>query len=359
MKRMLVCLLVNCLALAACTQKEIIDQITMPIVVGYDKAKHNQIQMTVAVPIFRADQSVSNKIYSSASHTIKNARERLRAEIRKPFSVGKLSVTLYSKDLAKEGLARILDPSLRDPRISKRNYLAVVDGQAKDLLESDFSLGEEKGVFLNELIENKIRVGHLPRTNLHQFEYFLLGKGMDPYLPLLKKQKENVSISGLALFKHDKYVAAISLDQMRIFRLLLEDVDHGTYEVELDHHSYAIVDNRGSKVRYQISGSAEKPEVTINLTLSGETTEFSGFVLTERDLLNIEKRLEQQIANTGKSLLHTFQELRVDPLGIGDFVRSQTRNWEEAKWEQQYPHTPIHLNVDVDVVETGATDGAP
>lgn len=352
---MIVCLLVNCLALAACAQKEILDEIATPIVVGYDKAEHNQFQFTVAIPIFKPDQSVSNKIYSSASHTFKNIRELLATEIRKPYSEGKTSVGLISKDVAKEGIARILDKPLRQPRISARAYLAVVDGQVKDLLESDFSFEEEKGMFLHDLIENNIRTGDLPRTNIHQFEYSLLGKGMDPYLPLLKKQKDKVSISGLALFKDDKYAAAISLDQMRVFRLLLEEVDHGSFAVKLDEHSYAVVDNLGSKVRYHLSGSAEKPKVTINFTLRGAISEFSGFTLTEQDQLNIEKSLEQQIANTGKFLLRKFQQLRIDPLGIGNFVRSQTRNWEEKKWEQQYPDMQIHLNVDVKVVETGAT----
>lgn len=355
MKKIIVCLLVSCLAAAACAQKEIIDQITMPIVVGYDKAKQNKIEFIVAAPIFHETPTVSDKIYSSASYTIKNAREQMRSEIRKPFSNGHLSVILYSKDLAKEGLRRILDPTLRDARVSNQSYLAIVDGRVKDLLSSDFSLQEEKGVFLNELIKGKIQVGHLPRTNLHKFEYFLFGKGMDPVLPLLKMENGNVRISGLALFKDDHYVSSINLDQMRVFRLLFEQVNHGTYEVILDHGLYAIVENLGSKVRRQLSGSPEKPEITLHVTFTGAITEFSKFRLTEREIQRIEERLEQQITHTGKSLLHTFQKLRIDPLGIGDFVRSQTRNWEEAKWKQQYPDTKIRLNVDVRVVETGVT----
>ncbi|WP_281281923.1 Ger(x)C family spore germination protein [Paenibacillus thermoaerophilus] len=349
------CLLFSVLALAACAQKEIIDKITMPIVQGYDKAEPHQIELTVAAPVFHADRSVSDKIYSSVSHTVKNAREQMRSEIRKPFSIGKLSVTLYSKDLAKDGLEWLLDPLMRDARISNKSYLAIVDGKVKELLESKFSLEEEKGVFLKELIDGKIQVGHLPRTNLHKFEYLLYGKGMDPYLPILKLQDDTVGISGLALFKHDKYVTSINLDQMRVFRLLRENVNHGTYEVKLDQNQYAIVENQSSKVRYRVGGTADKPEVTINLALKGAVTEYSGVRLTERDLRNIETGLEKQIADTGKMLLHTFQKRGIDPFGIGDRVRSKTRNWEEEAWEGQYPDTPIALNVEVKVVESGVS----
>ncbi|WP_372447226.1 Ger(x)C family spore germination protein [Paenibacillus cisolokensis] len=341
--------------IGACAQKEIIDEITMPIVIGYDKAEQNQIEMTVAAPIFKEDQTVSNKTYSSVSHTVRNAREKMRAEIRKPFSIGKLSVALYSKDLAKDGLVKILNPIKRDARVSNRCYLAIVDGKVKDLLESDFSLEEEKGVFLKELIDGKIKVGHLPRTNLHQFGYALHSEGMDPYLPILKLHNKNVRIAGLALFKDDKYASEINLDQMRVFRLLLENVNHGTYEVKLDHDSYAVVENQGSKVRYRMGGSSEKPEVTIDLKINGAITEFSEWRLTEQDKRKIEMRLEEQIIDTGKSLMHTFQTLQIDPLGIGDFVRSKTRNWNNAKWERQYPGMQIHIRASVNIVESGIT----
>ncbi len=355
MKRTIVCwsMLATCLALAACAQKEIIDEITMPIVMGFDKAEQNQIEMTVAAPIFQHDQTVSNKIYSSVSHTVKNAREQMRAEIRKPFSVGKLSVSLYGRDLAKEGLTGVLDPLMRDARISNRSYLAIVEGKAKDLLEADFSQEEEKGVFLKELIDGKIQVGHLPRTNLHKFEYLLYGKGMDPYLPVLAIRHDMVRISGLALFRHDQYAGAINLEQMGVFRLLRENVKHGTYEIKLNDGVYAVVENRGSNIRRRIGGSAEAPVITINLKIRGVITEYAGEKLTEREIRKIEMGLEKKIADTGKSLLHIFQTWRVDPLGIGDFVRSKTRNWQETKWERQYPETPIHLHVDVNIVESG------
>ncbi|MEY2195768.1 Ger(x)C family spore germination protein [Neobacillus sp. BF23-41] len=362
MIRIIIFLLASCLTLSACTQKKIVDQIALPIVMGIDNTKNHKLQYTIAVPIFQSNQSVLNTTYTFSDYTLKNSHQMLQTENSKPITTSKISVVLCGKDLAKDGLMRSMDTILRDPKMSRKIFLAIVDGQAKDLLESDFSSNEEKGIFLNQMIKGNIQNGYLPETHLHQFEYALLGEGMDPYLPLFKKYKEHtkknkerIKISGLALFRKNQYVTTLPLKQMPVFRLMVDDANNGIHQVKMKNHSYAAVRNQGSKVRYEIKGSSKKPGITINLTLNGTVTEYSGFNLTEKNRLYLERSFEKQITNTGKSLLHTFQKLQIDPLQIGDFVRSQTRDWEAHKWHQNYPDVPIHLNVDVHIQEIGAT----
>jgi spore germination protein len=71
-------------------------------------------------------------------------------------------------------------------------------------------------------------------ANIHEFKYSLVGKGMDPVLPLLKLQNDRVVISGVALFKDDKMVLSLNVKQMRLMKLLLGNVKQGTFEVKLD-----------------------------------------------------------------------------------------------------------------------------
>ena len=46
-------------------------------------------------------------------------------------------------------------------------------------------------------------------------------------------------------------------------------------------------------------------------------------------------------------LMATFKENEVDPIGIGNIVRSKDKTWEEESFYKQYPDLPIHVNVDV------------
>jgi hypothetical protein len=52
-------------------------------------------------------------------------------------------------------------------------------------------------------------------------------------------------------------------------------------------------------------------------------------------------------------LLAAFKENEVDPLGIGNIVRTKDRTWEEESFYEQYPTLPIHVNVNIQIIHSG------
>jgi spore germination protein len=278
MNRFFFLLLVMCFLLMGCVKQQILEKVSLFIVSAFDEAPNDQFELTIAVPKFQAGKpgSVSNILHSKVGHTSKNIGELMDMQLNRPINSGKLSVILFGKELAAKGLANELDVALRDAQTSRRMYLAVVDGKAKEMLQANFSSDEEKGMFLFNLLDTNVRIGLVPMQNLHEFEYSFVGKGMDPFLPLLKLQKDRVVISGLALFKDDKYVMSLNEKQMRLMKLLLGNVKHGVLEVNLDDGSYVAVENVGSNAHYRVRKDTESPKVTINLILNGQIIESRG-----------------------------------------------------------------------------------
>jgi spore germination protein len=266
---------------------------------------------------------------------------------------GKLSVVLFGKDKAANGLAKELNVILRNAQYSRKMYLAVVDGRAKKLLEGHFSSKDEKGIFLYNLFETNTRGGLLPSQNLHEFEYSLVGKGMDPFLPLLKLQNDKVVITGMALFKDDKYVVSINEKQMRMMKLLVSNTKHGVFEVKLDDGSYLSIDNIGSKVSYRVNKGTKMTNVMINLVINGKVRDSREVRFPNQKLQRIKDSLENDLHTTGLDLIKLFKEEGIDPLGLGDFVRSKTRNWNEEEWKKVYPTLKVGLYVKVNLTETG------
>ncbi|NQX66451.1 Ger(x)C family spore germination protein [Paenibacillus alba] len=355
MNRCFFLLLTTCLLLTACVRQQIIDRITLFIVCSFDAATNDQIEFTIAAPKVKSKKpdSISNQLLSKVANTSVDIKETMDFQLTRPTSPGRLSVMLFGKDLAAKGLAKELDVALRDAQASRRMYLAVVDGEAKNMLQADFSSDEEKGMFLFNLLDSNMRSGVLPKQNLHEFEYSLSGKGMDPFLPLLKLEHDQVMISGLALFKDDKYVQSINEKEMRLMKLLQSNTKLGSCEVKLDDGSYVTVRNTSSKVRYRVSKDEKSESVTINLNLKGEINESRTVFSPSQELQLIKKSLENELTTSGIQLIHLFKKEGIDPLGLGDFVRSQTRNWNEDEWEEQYPTLNVRLNVTVIIKEMG------
>lgn len=355
MNRFFFLLLVTCFLLTGCVKQQILDKITLSIVCAFDEAPNDQIEFTIAAPKFQAGKagSVSNILHSKVGHTSRNIKELIDMQLNRPINTGKFSVILFGKELAAKGLADELDVALRDAQASRRIFLAVVDGKAKEILQANFSSNEEKGMFLFNLLDTNVRTGFVPRQNLHEFDYSYVAKGMDPFLPLLILQNDQVLISGLALFKDDKYVMSLNEKQMRVMKLLLGNVKHGTLEAKLDNGSYIAVENVGSKVNYRVGKDTKSSKVTINLIINGEFMESRGVHLPKQEQQRIKDRFEKDLTATGMDLLQIFKKEGIDPLGLGDFVRSKTRNWNEEEWKQEYQTMNVRLNVKVNLTEMG------
>ncbi|BFT72481.1 Ger(x)C family spore germination protein [Paenibacillus sp. P36] len=355
MNRYLFLLLVTCLLLTACVKQQIIDRITLFIVCAFDDATNDQLEFTIAAPkvLSKKPDSISNQLLSKVAHTSVDIKEIMDYQLTKPINPGKLSVILFGKDLAAKGLVKEIDVALRDAQASRRMFLAVVDGEAKKMLQANFSPDEEKGMFLFNLLNSNTRSGLLLKQNLHEFEYALSAKGMDPFLPLLKLEKDQVVIAGLALFKDDKYVRSINEKEMGLMKLLKKNANQVSCEVKLDDGSYVTVRSSSSKVHYKVSNDKNNKNVIINLKMKGEINESRSEYSPSQDLQAIKKGLENEITTTGMHLIHSFQKDGIDPLGLGDFVRSRTRNWNEEAWEEAYRTLNVRLDVEVTLKEMG------
>ncbi|WP_373463776.1 Ger(x)C family spore germination C-terminal domain-containing protein [Paenibacillus sp. V4I9] len=72
-----------------------------------------------------------------------------------------------------------------------------------------------------------------------------------------------------------------------------------------------------------------------------------------QELQRIKDRFENDLSTTGMDLIQLFKKEGIDPLGLGDFVRSKTRNWNEEEWKKEYRTLNVRLNVKVNLTEMG------
>ncbi|MFD2333763.1 Ger(x)C family spore germination protein [Cohnella sp. GCM10020058] len=343
------------LLLTACAKQQILDRITIFFACAFDDSPNDQIEFTLVAPKYHSKEpgTVSNQLLSRVGHTSIGIKESMELQLSRPINTGKISVVLFGKDLAAKGLSKELDVISRDAQASQMMYLAIVDGNARELLRSKFNLDEEKGMFLFNLLDSNVKNGLVPRQNLYEFQYAYFGKGIDPFLPLLKLQGDRVEIVGLALFKDDHYVTSINEKQMQLFKLLYQDVQQGNFEMDLGHHSHVAMKNVGSKVAYKVEKEKAETEITIQLIINGEIIDSVNNHLSNPNVLQLQRLFENDFAETAMSFIKLLKQKNIDPLGFGDLVRSKTRNWNEKEWLEQYSQLKVNLNVKVKLVETG------
>ncbi|ETI67678.1 Ger(x)C family spore germination protein [Neobacillus vireti] len=336
-------------------QRQILDDINMPSAVGYDYVDRHTFKATTVRPIYRPDKSVGNRTFIASDELSTQTFSKINQQSSRQVVTGKLEVALYSKEVAKHGIGDLVDSLQRDPSISERLFVAVVDGETNKLLKKKYG-DRDTGAYLSMLIEQNMNSGELPTNNLHQFLNAYNSKLKDPFLPLIEQKGENVHLKGIALFKDDHYVKNLRQDQQFIFQALIENIKLGTYKLKLKNKKYAAIENINTKHTYRVVNLKKKPEINVDVKVRGIIKEYTGKKTDEKEIAIIKKQVEKELEKEATAMIRTFQKLKIDPIGFGDQVRSRTRNFRYQQWLDQYPNVLVRVKVNVVILEKGVVD---
>ncbi|MBA9026213.1 Ger(x)C family spore germination protein [Peribacillus huizhouensis] len=346
------------LFLSSCMNIEptVLNEINIATAISYDYIDKDHFTSTAVTPYYLPDKRVNNVTFTATSSLSKDVRQRMNQQTDKPIFSGKIEVVLYSKELAKHDLIRMTDTLIRDPSIGNTVYLAVVDGKAQDVLIKQFG-NVDKGTYLSNAIEHNIQSGILPKTNLHLFSYAHNSEGMDPFLPIIKPKNGNPIITGVALFDQGKFVYQTKDHENIIFKMLVETSSNKEgFSAKLGENLFASVYNISSKVSYNIPEPMTNSPIMINLKVEAVLREFTGEQPDKKVIRTIEKKMEKELKQRAEKLIVKLQKLEVDPLGVGEQVRTRTRSWNKDEWKSLYPTIPFQVNVNFEILESGAVE---
>ena len=349
------------LLLSGCTlfpTSYIVNKIDMSQGVGYDLTGKQNIKGTIVYPIFKKDKTSSTEVRTAIGKSSKEIRSNLNNETQNPLVSGQVRIALYGKKLAKIGINDFVDTLHRDPSIGSLIQLGIVDGDANQLYKTKKYKKENVAIYVNNLLEQNMEHGQLPRTDLHTFLFQLFQIGQDPYLPLIKKENDNIRITGMAFFKNDQYVTSISLEDSFIFKTLIESSKNTLHQFILENGDKVVIETLGSNVKYKVKIVHDKPEFIIHLKFRPSLKEFapSKKQRIAVDKKKIQKQIEQILEKNALKIVNEFKNHQIDPLGLGAKYREHYPGFNEKKWEMYYPHVKVHVKADVEIQQTGTID---
>ncbi|KAB2333430.1 Ger(x)C family spore germination protein [Bacillus mesophilum] len=359
MKRVLTFIIVPIAAfLSGCMDidTQILDEIQLSSATGYELAGENQFEVTVVYPVYESGGIVKNKTLTTTGDLSKEVRDKLNLKSEKPMVSGKIEVALYSNELAEEGISSILDTLTRDPSVGSNVMIGVVDGSPKAILEQQY--GEtDNGIFLSDLIEQNTEAGIIPKTNLHLFMYGHYAEGKDPIAPIIGLSEGELTLKQIGLFDSYRLVGRVGEKDFSLLRVLMEHKSKkDSFSLDLNEHEKVSISVIGSTLTYSIPNPMEMKDIHLHLKMDAFIREYIDGGLKEIKIKEIQKAFEKDINDRGEALVKYFQELGIDPLGVGEEVRTRTRKWDVKKWNDIYSAITIQLETEINIVETGVLE---
>ncbi|TMW73367.1 Ger(x)C family spore germination protein [Alteribacter natronophilus] len=344
----------GCLLLTGCVEPHILDEVQIVHATGYDFVDEGHIRGTISIPVYPPDEAIHSETLTAVSSATREIRLLLDAQSNKPLHTGKVTVVLFDRKLAENGLMRIIDTFVRDPRIGMRIQLAIVEGSStKNLLETTYPMEVDTAMYISELIEQNIERQNIPQSNFHVYLSNFYGQGRDPFLPILRQEGNAVRVTGLALLKEDRYVATLPLKDCFLLKILLERFGEGSYQVNLNQDEHAMLRNLESDTDWEVENASSNPEFKVNVSLSGRISEYSGDTLGDPKIEEIRAAAITQLEEDLNNLIKHFQELNVDPAGFGDQVRQRDPDFSDEEWDKIFPDVPVEFKVNLTIKETG------
>ena len=348
--------LLFCVALLfGCTRTRIIDKISIIHVFGFDQANNDELIGTALFPDYTANKDGDEIQYiEEQAPTTVLLVSKMAAHTSTPVELAKIRVLLFGKDIAEAGIGDVVERLLMTPQLGTSIQIAASTHSARKTLNI---FKKEKSFTLFEQIQHNIEEQNLPKMNLHVFLNHFYGEGMDAYVPLLTiDEKDRITIDGIGVFKDDKLKLHLNPKQTVLFSFIQDRRIQAIYQISLDEQKdrREMITARVSQSKKDWDWDQGKEQLHLRLKLQMSLTQIPNRYNMEKqkDIKEIEKLIAGRIEKGIQELLATFKENEVDPIGIGNIVRSKDKTWEKESFYRKYPSMPIHVKVNLEIVNS-------
>lgn len=353
--------------LTGCADRKILEDIGLITTVGYDLAGNNNIRSTMVVLQIDPEAVRNIDVISSEGLTSKGGRLNANLKTSKELQSGQLRVALYNEEIAKRGIKPYVDTLARDPSISDLTYLAIVEGSTKDLLKHEYHNIPDVGQQLFNQIEQLTDKEQISNSTLQEVQQSYYSDGIDPVLPILKRDGELIRVTGNAIMRNDKIVGKLSPDDSFYVKLIRDQYHAGSIELSFEMKDENGKEQKVTTVIDMIVSSRDLslkdkniPQFDLKLNIKARLLEIQGDInLTiPRNVKQLEKALNNKIKKEAKKVITYSQKRNSDIFGFGEVYRSSVRHADlsKGKWHEKYKNMTYTMKVDFRLVRTGITE---
>lgn len=354
--------------LSGCADQRILERLGFIQTISYDRIptqneqSKEQLMISVTYPIIEAQQKkVRYEVFSAMAQTGKEAKIKLSRKSELKLVSGQLRSTLFGLSLSKKGLWNYIDTLVRDPAISQRVKITVVNGSANELLNKRYTSHSSTGQYVDRMLETEVQSNTIPEVTLYQFARDYFDDGIDAVAPVIKDQGEDVVIDGIALFKGDKYVTKLDIEQAIYFAFLRGSFKQGDLSIDLGEvglNGEYVFSTLNSKRKVKVTrNNSDAFKVDLYVDIKGSVLEYTGDLKlsSHEEKIKLEGLVSKHITQKLTEIIKKMQKNKVDSIGIGKHVRNSMSysNWNKLDWDEVYSQMEIRANVQVKIMDYG------
>lgn len=361
------------LLLSGCWDEHELDSMLIITGVALDEATNpEQMDITLQIGETKASSSGSGEANSpedsvlllkTTSDTIMGGLIEFNRNSSQRLLLHHNQVLLIGSQLAEQGVEKRIDLFMRDQQARMEVPVVVVEGRAEEVLSAKLTQENISGIFLARALNDQADISEKYQVRLLDFVSRLLDTTSAPIASIVKvvkgeDGKDEIQISGMAVFKGDRMIGRLSNDQVLGYiwamgNVKQSDMTTGTDLGKAVFHISALDCKRDVALR---EDGGVKVTLSIESTLN--VSELSGFNgITPGELLpRLEQMAQDEIRKKITDSFNAVRKLNADIFGFGTSVhRKYPKEWKtmNEQWDTLFPDIELDVQVQVHLPSTG------
>ncbi|RPF50119.1 Ger(x)C family spore germination protein [Aquisalibacillus elongatus] len=376
-KKIIILLLSSLLFLTGCLEKNILEELGIVTIYGFDLSdEDNMLQATTVLFQFNPDITDASQVIQSKGHTFREVRNNANKKSGYKIVSGQLRTILFGPKISEDGVFPYIDTLERDASISDMVFVAMSKDPTEQVLSAtNYEQSPNIGTYIQRLIETAVRDERLISSTLHEFTHKFFAVGQDPLVPIIANLNNKAQLLGLAIFKDDRYVGELTLEDVFYVRLIADEFKSGQVEMELPTKQFekylkeyedldtetffVVMDQLYNDVNIELK-NPDSLSYKIDIDIKGRIVELSERIDLQKE--EAIKLLEQEVSKEVKDKLTTLidesKELQADYFGFGLEYTTRKRGEEITKdqWHDMYPNINVDINVTTKIRSYGIVE---
>lgn len=339
-----------------------IEEIAIPSAIGYDFENiDEETKYGVSLSIYTySDGNVETTVFTGKANTVPETRSTRQVELTGKFLLGLEKVVVISDEAARFGIKNLLEALWVNPAINDNAYFVVSKEKAEGILNFKVESKKSPGDYIDHLMS------HLDTFNFFSENYKMIdviiraeSEGRSVVLPYIEIKDDKLKVTGMALFKKDKLVKSIGLEEARVMNLLRENNAQGIIQLRKSTKSYLSFYGTSKRtVDYKIE--EDKFVFDIKLKIKGSVVSNSMYKNLVKDT-EVKKTIEKDLKREAEKLSYGFikkmqKDYEVDCLELGRCAAEKYGRRKNIDWDKVVSESEINVSADVKIVDIGRGD---
>jgi Ger(x)C family germination protein len=318
---------------------------------GKKDAKSTNIK---AIKVGETREQGSNVI-KSESNTIGDTREKRQLISSKPYTIGTERIAVLGEEQASYGILNIINILFSNPKINDTDIFTVCKGKAEDILRFKVEGYPSSSDYMEGMVKHATNYNFLSSEyNLLNIYVTLGSEGKNLVLPYIEIIDENISFSGMALFKGKKMAYLLPMDESKIMNMLREKKGKGILILQDDSDKYLAYDAM-VKRKVKCNKKEGKYEFIIDLNFKGDIIENTLYKdINKKSESEFEIFMAKKIEKMCDEFLEKMKNVyRIDCLNLGMYAAAKYGRETGVDWNEEVSNANIKVNVVVKIDKFG------